>query len=100
MPLAGPDARIGIAVSGGPDSLALLLLAAAARPGKIEAATVNHQLRQGSGEEAEFVSGICERLGVPHRTLQVTLSGGASLQAQARSARYGALGDWAIERGL
>ena len=32
--------RIGIAVSGGPDSLALLMLAAAARPGEIEAATV------------------------------------------------------------
>ena len=32
--LIAPDARVGIAVSGGPDSLALLLLAAAARPGR------------------------------------------------------------------
>lgn len=99
-PLAGPAARLGIAVSGGPDSLALLLIAAAARPGKIEAATIDHQLRHSSGEEAEFVAGICSRLGVPHRTLRVTIGGGASLQAQARSARYGALGEWAIERGL
>jgi len=35
-PLAPADARLGIAVSGGPDSLALLLLAAAARPGRLE----------------------------------------------------------------
>jgi len=99
-PLAGPSARLGIAVSGGPDSLALLLLAAAARPGRVEAATVDHQLRQSSGDEATFVAGICKRLGVPHRTLQVQIGGGASLQAKARSARYAALGEWAIERGL
>ena len=99
-PLAGPGSKLGIAVSGGPDSLALLLLAAAARPGRVEAATIDHQLRQGSREEAKFVSGICERLEVPHRTLRVNVGGGSSLQAQARTARYDALGDWAIERGL
>jgi tRNA(Ile)-lysidine synthase len=99
-PLARPDARLGIAVSGGPDSLALLLLAAAARPGRVEVATVDHQLRKGSGEEAAFVAGICQRLGVPHRTLRVHIGSGASLQAKARSARYDALGEWAIERGL
>ena len=98
--LIATDARIGIAVSGGPDSLALLLLAAAARPGRVEAATVDHQLREGSGKEAKFVAGICEQLRIPHRTLRVKISGGASLQARARSARYDALGDWAIERGL
>lgn len=99
-PLAGPDARIGIAVSGGPDSLALLLLAAAARPGRIEAATVDHRLRPDSRKEADFVAGVCHRLGVPHKTLAVSVKSGASLQAQARSARYEALGEWAINRGL
>ena len=99
-PLAGLEARVGIAVSGGPDSLALLLLAAATRRGRIEAATVDHQLREGSREEAEFVAGICERLGVPHQTLPVNVGRGASLQSQARSARYDALGEWAIGRGL
>ena len=43
--LIGREERLGIAVSGGPDSLALLLLAAAARPDKMEAATVDHGLR-------------------------------------------------------
>ena len=99
-PLAKADARIGIAVSGGPDSLALLLLAAAARPGQVEAATVDHQLRPGSREEGRFVAGVCDRLGVPHKILAVTVGRGASLQAQARAARYEALGEWAISRDL
>jgi tRNA(Ile)-lysidine synthase len=99
-PLAGPDVKLGIAVSGGPDSLALLLLAAATRHGRIEAATVDHQLREGSGAEAKFVAGICNRLGIPHHTLPVTVGRGASLQSQARSARYDALGEWAITSDL
>ena len=98
--LTGPGQKLGIAVSGGPDSVALLLLAAAARPGQIEAATVDHQLRRDSGDEAEFVRAICDRLGVRHATLAVKVGASASLQAQARAARYAALGDWAIERDL
>ena len=99
-PLVATDARLGIAVSGGPDSLALLLLAATARPGRIEAATVDHQLRPESREEVNFVRGICQRLGVSHSALLVSVDPAASLQAQARSARYKALGEWAIERDL
>ena len=95
-----PSGRIGIAVSGGPDSLALLLLAYAARPGEIEAATVDHQLREGSAEEAAMVASLCEQLGIPHATLPVTVAPGASLQAQARTARYAALAAWATERDL
>ena len=45
---------IGIAVSGGPDSLALLLLAHAALPGQVYAATVDHGLRAESAAEAAF----------------------------------------------
>ena len=95
-----PSGRIGIAVSGGPDSLALLLLAYAARPGEIEAATVDHRLREGSAEEAAMVASLCEQLGIPHATLPVTVAPGASLQAQARTARYAALAAWATERDL
>jgi tRNA(Ile)-lysidine synthase len=64
--IAPPEAKLGIAVSGGPDSLALLLLASAARPGAIEAATVDHALRPESRKEAEMVAGICEKLSIPH----------------------------------
>jgi tRNA(Ile)-lysidine synthase len=90
---------LGLAVSGGPDSLALLLLAAAARPGAVEAATVDHGLRPESAAEADMVAEVCHRLGVAHSTLRVTVSPG-NLQDEARQARYTALGEWAKRRGI
>lgn len=95
-----PEGRIGLAVSGGPDSLALLLLAAAIRPGEIVAATVDHRLRLESAGEAASVANLCAERGVPHDVLPVTVAPGASVQAQAREARYRALGDWAQRQGL
>ena len=83
-PLVARDARIGIAVSGGPDSLALLLLAAASRTGRIEAATVDHQLREESAKEAAFVRSICERLDVPHVTLPVEVAQGPDRSGDRR----------------
>ena len=96
------DARIGIAVSGGPDSLALLLLADAARPGGIEAATVDHGLRAESADEAAMVAELCGRLGVSHRTLLADWPEPpeANVQAAARAMRYRLLNEWAIERSL
>ena len=67
--LVSPEEAIGLAVSGGPDSIALLLLAAEARPLKVEAATVDHALRPESRAEAEMVAALCERIGVPHTIL-------------------------------
>ena len=94
--LAGPDlGRVGIAFSGGPDSLALLLLAAAAFPNRIAAATVDHQLRPESAAEAEQARALCDRFGIPHRTLKVEVGTEPSLQASARTARYAALAKWA-----
>ena len=98
--LTEPGDRLGIAVSGGPDSVALLLLAAAARPDQVEAATIDHRLRPESAGEARLVADLCQRLGVPHVTLAVEVPRGASVQAQARHARYRALNDWAIEQSL
>jgi tRNA(Ile)-lysidine synthase len=93
--------RLGIAVSGGPDSLALLLLADAAFAGQVEAATVDHGLRAGSAAEAGFVARLCAERGIPHRILTVAVSrGGGGLQAEARAARYAALAGWMAERGL
>lgn len=92
-------ARLGLAVSGGPDSLALLLLAHAAVPGKIAAATVDHRLRAASADEAAMVAGLCAALGVPHETLLVTVDPG-NVQAEARVARYAALAEWAEREGL
>jgi tRNA(Ile)-lysidine synthase len=94
--------RLGVAVSGGPDSLALLLLAAAARPGRIEAATVDHGLRPDSASEAEMVAALCRSLEVPHSILTVRWKRKpvTALQERARIERYRLLGRWAEERGL
>jgi tRNA(Ile)-lysidine synthase len=98
--LAGPaPAAFGIAVSGGPDSLALLLLAEATFPGLVEAATVDHRLRPESAAEAAFVGEICAARGIAHATLTGPAIGG-NVQAGARALRYRLLGDWARERSL
>lgn len=92
--------RLGLAVSGGPDSLALLLLAAGAFPGRIQAATVDHQLRPESAGEAAFVAALCSGLGVAHATLHPSAPISGSLQAEARRVRYGLLDAWREREGL
>lgn len=100
--ILAPGCKLGIAVSGGPDSLALLLLAAAARPRDIEAATVDHALRSESRAEAEAVAELCRRLGVAHRilTAQWEEKPQSAIQERARAMRYRLLGDWAREHRL
>lgn len=91
--------KLGLAVSGGPDSVALLLLANAALPGAVEAATVDHGLRPGSAAEAAEVARLCAELGVPHAVLSVTVAPG-NVQSEARVARYAALAEWASAREI
>ena len=98
--LAGPaPTTFGVAVSGGPDSLALLLLAARAFPGGVEAATVDHGLRPESAAEAAFVAEVCAARSIPHATLTGPQIEG-NVQAGARALRYGLLAGWAKARGL
>lgn len=94
-----------LAVSGGPDSLAMLaglarLQAAGLLAADLLAVTVDHGLRPESAEEARMVAATCDSLGVAHRT--VRLDGGpdgVNLQGWARQKRYeamaGLLNDWA-----
>jgi tRNA(Ile)-lysidine synthase len=100
--IVAPNLPVGLAVSGGPDSLALLLLAAAARPGLIEAATVDHALRPESGTEAQMVATLCKRIGVPHEILTVEWEQKpeTALQERARLHRYRLLSKWAEDRKL
>lgn len=94
------DASIALAVSGGADSVAMLLLAAAAFPGRVLAATVDHGLRSEAAEEAALVAELCARLGVSHATLApIAPIAGSSIQKQARKARYAALTAWAQAAG-
>lgn len=93
-------APIALAVSGGADSMAMLLLAAAAFPGRVIAATVDHGLRAEAADEAALVAELCARLGVRHAVLAPFAPiAGASIQRRARDARYAALTAWAQAAG-
>ena len=98
-----------IAVSGGADSMALLLLAARWRAARIAAgarapdlvaATIDHGLRPTSAAEADWVAGRARGLGVTHR---ITTWPGpppvTGIEAAARRARYQLLGDLARRLG-
>ena len=100
--LIDPGTRFGVAVSGGPDSLALLLLAASARPGEFEAATVDHGLRPESAAEAKMVADLCEEMDVPHAILAIEwdLPPASAIQEQARAVRYGAIAAWMHDRDI
>lgn len=87
-------ARFGVAVSGGPDSMALLCLAARAFPGRVEAATVDHGLRPASAAEAAMVAEWCERHAIPHATLHPGETATGNIQSWARDQRYALLGEW------
>lgn len=100
--LADDDPAIGVAVSGGSDSTALLALAcdwARERGRTIIAATVDHGLRAEAVDEARAVAGLCARLGVAHETLTWRPEGKIS-QADARQARHGLLAQWAKRGGI
>ncbi len=82
-----PGRQVTCAVSGGPDSTALLALAVAA--GLVcTAVHVDHGLRAGSAAEAEVVRTTAARLGASFRAERVALDDGPNLEARARDARY------------
>ncbi|WP_265528758.1 tRNA lysidine(34) synthetase TilS [Sphingomicrobium marinum] len=94
---------VGLAVSGGPDSLALLLLANAARPGMVQAVTVDHALRSESAQEAKTVAAICLAHSIPHTILKAEWGEGvpdANIEAAARKMRYAMIGNWAERNEL
>lgn len=90
---------LGLAVSGGPDSLALMLLAHAVLPGQIAVASVDHGLRPEAAGEVALVERLAGERGIPFTAITLTPRPG-NLQAQARAGRYAALAEWARARGL
>jgi tRNA(Ile)-lysidine synthase len=85
-----PGTRVTCAVSGGADSLALLVLAVAAGC-EVTAIHVDHGLRPGSARDAEVVAEVAARWGASSRSVAVEVAPGADLEARARRARYDAL---------
>lgn len=90
--------KIGLAVSGGGDSMAMLHLFAACAQDQnyaLSVATVDHGLRPEAQEEVAFVAEVCAKLDVPHRVLKWDdWDGKGNLQAKARDARYKLLVAW------
>ncbi len=84
--------RLLVAVSGGGDSVALMLLAQALLGERCVAATVDHGLRTASADEAAFVADLAAARGIPHAILagEMPARAGrtANLSARARAFRY------------
>ena len=85
FPIAG--AAVSLAISGGPDSMALLLLAHAAGL-NITAIHVDHQLRSDSALDADIIRAVTEPRGISLVVHTVNVGDGPNLEARARHARY------------
>ena len=85
-----PGTAVTCGVSGGADSLSLLVLALAAGC-RATAVHVDHGLRPGSEAEADHVQAVAESLGAGFRAVQVSVTPGPNLEARARTARHRAL---------
>jgi len=98
--------HLAVAVSGGADSLALVLLADAwvrRRGGRVSAITVDHGLRAEAATEARQVARWLRARGIAHRTLRWSppaAAARANIQAKARDARYGLLTGWCRDHGV
>ena len=101
--LAGDCPALGIALSGGGDSTALMHLAhdwATPRGVVLRAVTVDHGLRPESGAEARAAGDAAAALGIAHQVLRWDGPGGGNLMAQARAARMALIADWALGHGI
>ncbi len=101
--------RLAVAVSGGGDSMALVILAdrwlraqsGAMAGGRVVALSVDHGLRKDSCAEAEKVGQWMAGRGIEHHILKWRGDKpGSGIQAAARNARYRIMCDWAAAAGV
>ena len=88
--LPEPGAPLCCAVSGGPDSMAMLALATFAGCA-VTAVHVDHGQRAGSAVEADVVAAAATRFGADFVALTVSVAPGPNLEARMRAARFAAL---------
>jgi tRNA(Ile)-lysidine synthase len=86
----GPERHVSCAVSGGADSLTLLVLAAASGR-QVHAIHVDHGLRAGSDAEAQVVAEVAAAVGAGFRAERAVVAPGPNLEARARAARFAVL---------
>lgn len=100
--LEATDEPAVLAVSGGSDSTALMVLAARLRPVRRPiVVTVDHCLRDGSRNDCAYVAALAKEFGLEHQTLVWThLPLTSRIQEAAREARYQLISDWMATRGL
>ena len=97
----GGTGLIGIAVSGGGDSISLMHLAARAVAGaRLRIVSVNHGLRAEAADEIALVAEQAARLGLPHEVLDWRWDGQGNLQAAARDGRWAAIRRWSDASGV
>ena len=98
-PQALSGQRIGVALSGGADSSAVLLAAIRCWPTQVHAAHVHHGLQAAAADFETHCTALCARLQVPLTVLRVQAQHamGESPEARARQARYAALAGWALQ---
>lgn len=90
-----PGTPVHCAVSGGPDSMALMVLAVA-HGLSVTAVHVDHGIRAGSHTDVGLIAPVAARLGVAVETHTVHVEPGPNLEARARHVRYAALPDGAM----
>ena len=85
-----PEGPLECAVSGGADSMALLVLATQVST-EVKAIHVDHGIRENSQEEADFVFQNAQTLGADFESVTIKVQPGTNLEARARKARYSVL---------
>lgn len=100
--LIAPGETVLVAVSGGPDSMALLHGLSMLRDKRrfsLVACGVDHGLRIAAAAELDGAETLADRLGIPFVRRHLAVSPGGNLQARAREARHAALAHAAAEQG-
>jgi len=97
------ESRLGIAVSGGGDSLALMTLLVNWKHPEmsLEAVSIDHGLRPEAADECARAAALASSLDIIHKTIRLDPGGWTgNLQAAARKFRYESIANWASERGI